>query len=108
MKFNIAEFLGMSEEKQWAFICSLQKIQEMCDNQLDVHCQAKYKRRVLADLAFRLRDETDRKRYWTAAREVWLHCSKGGIILSDLWTEWWIEKAQPIHWIAAALQAKEI
>jgi hypothetical protein len=72
-------------------------------------------RTFLADLAFRLRDEiwsdyppfTDKQHCWyNALTEInkkihtshWLGGEKS----------WWMEYAQPIHWIIAALVAKQL
>lgn len=100
--------LGVSEDEQWGFLCSQKRIQEICGNQLDVFCQKKYKRRVLADLAFRLRDETV---YLRKIEIVFEHCEgkiRNHRNPSQKYFIWWIEQAKPIHWIIAALIAKEL
>ena len=100
-EFKLLPGSSMSEEEQgkWLVLHHIIKYKQPRPNQILWES--------LADLAFRLRDEADRKCYWEAAREVWRHCYQGGIKISDLWTEWWIENSQPIHWIAAALEAKK-
>lgn len=63
---------------------------------------------TLADLAFRLRDEvTSSSDLWP---EIWnealrLVAAKYRKTQKD---EWFVDKAQPIHWIIAALIAKEL
>lgn len=59
---------------------------------------------LLAALAFRLRDKAVKKyiQGWHTARQKVSHhlgCGIGSL--------WWMEEAQPIHWIAAALLALE-
>lgn len=101
---DLLKVLDMSEDFQWNFLVGHKGIQEMCQNQLDAFCQTKHKRRVLADLAFRLRDEVVEKdwvawqigsaRVWGATHESEYNPGKFG------------NRAKPIHWIIAALIAK--
>ena len=61
----------------------------------------------LAELAFRLRDEVAGTIWWDGAKiDVWEYvCSKKN---RDIQLElFWIDWSQPIHWIIAALIAKE-
>ena len=106
---EVLAMLNMAEAEQWEFLISCPKIQEMCGNQLDAYCQPKYKRKTLADLAFRMRDETvslPDYQWAKATKYVYEY------ILSDAATNYYLaasffaDKAQPIHWIAAALIAQ--
>lgn len=68
--------------------------------------QAFYKGYIsLADLAFRLRDEASvvgkmHKGIKAVCKKV---CAPNMV-----WVEWWTYEAKPIHWIIAALIAKEL
>ena len=107
--------LDMDEDFQWNFLIARQDIQEMCQNQLDAWCESKYKRRVLADLAFQLRDEIgngmmfdDLNRQFEVYKKVLgKRAENPQIPQQDHFAVWWILHSKPIHWIIAALIAKE-
>ncbi len=65
----------------------------------------------LADLAFKLRDEAYMcKKSRPKLRKCMRIVTEKAYPLFDdksLWETWWIAKARPIHWIIAALIAKE-
>ena len=101
---NLLAVLDMTEDERWSFLCSHQGIQEMCNNQLDVNCQKKYKRMVLADLAFLLRDkvlalESGTTKWVMAMFDVYMKMT-GSKLLN--W-KWGYVVADPIHWVVAAL-----
>ena len=126
---ELLKVLDMTELEQWEYLISRSRIREMCDNQLDSYCAAKYKRRVLATLAFRLRDEAvgvqiegivpnyfDEKTPRIPFKETLFRWYKARRLIDEKLkthfypgnTEaWWREQAQPIHWIVAALIAQE-
>jgi hypothetical protein len=64
---------------------------------------------TLADLAFRMRDETV-KSYWGSARVRVFRAIKdvAHFGAAKYLEQWWDRYAQPIHWIIAALIAKEM
>lgn len=77
----------------------------------------------LAFLAFRLRDEVWDTEGWTKAKEIiWLHCRKEAAKAKELFESvddgdeplwrringWFVNVAKPIHFIIAALIAKEL
>jgi hypothetical protein len=98
---ELLSVLDMTEDKQWKWIVKRDDIQKLCDNQLDEDCHFRYKRRVLADLAFRKRDEAVKKyglKYWLLASQR--VADKAFIVYKWKWC------SQPIHWIIAALIAK--
>jgi hypothetical protein len=112
---DLLKVLDMSEDEQWDFFVSHQGIQELCEHQLDNNCQKKFKRRVLADLAFRLRDEVIEQNLtmWQRAMDiVFLKTNEEHWKEEHQFTRWsavifWFShKAKPIHWIIAALIAK--
>ena len=109
--------LDMDEDFQWNFLIARQDIQEMCQNQLDAWCESKYKRRVLADLAFQLRDEAMREysdnwalacwyvQQWIGFHKIETYESPDldGLLNADHE----ILSKSPIVWIIAALIAKD-
>ena len=108
--------LDMDEDFQWNFLITRQDIQEMCQNQLDAWSESKYKRRVLADLAFRLRDEIivneqGRMAWFNALFDVneYVGGSKKYTTPSMPFDEdrWLCYYGKPIHFIIAALITKE-
>jgi len=66
---------------------------------------------TLADLAFRLRDEVKKQglnlQYYNAAQWV-MYKATGSHNHGDYKDKWFSYNAQPIHWIIAALIAKEL
>lgn len=64
----------------------------------------------LADLAFRLRDETDRHDWETGLFEIYEYLASKQPKKKMLYTFgfWKTAFAQPIHWISAALKAKKL
>ena len=110
--FNLKQFLAMSEEEQWDCLNSLGYVSPK--ESYDYYALGKrYEfqrttRKILADLAFRLRDEAmevpKTKRFFhDALYEIQKHLNQ-----TEWATAWWgYAIAQPIHWIAAALEAKE-
>lgn len=101
-KQKLLAVLVLSEDDQWKFLIARQDIQEMCQSQLDEWSQPKYKRMVLADLAFRLRDEAVESLGEAAWHKTVV------IVCGYMWkdTAWFKNYAKPIHWIIAALIAK--
>ncbi len=61
---------------------------------------------VLADLAFRLRDEVmnfNKGAWYDATEQVWRECHN-----YREYRNFWVDRSKPIHWIIAALIAKEL
>ena len=65
-----------------------------------------------ADLAFRLRDETDPVLFWNGMVQVMNKVATTGQIYTDIGVVsnegWWWQHSKPIHWVIAALIAEEI
>jgi len=103
--------LDMPEEK-WLRAIATFAYHSRKDSEIlaDFHREYKcgYMETSLADLAFRLRDEviqTLGKDYWRDAwEEIWIKIK--GLTRENYM--WGFYKAQPIHWIIAALIAKEL
>jgi hypothetical protein len=80
------------------------KVLELCDESpADRDCPS------LADLAFRLRDEMLKMEHYApfeARRLVGNYTTKSHSI--EISEYWWACKVKPIHWIIAALIAKEL
>lgn len=102
---NPLDLLDMSEEEQvkWlhaeGILKSLGQVGYLSVND----------RFLLAELAFRLRDEaTSNLMYWDSAKiEVWqYYCEHEhrDIQLELFWVDW----SRPIHWIVAAIKAKQL
>jgi len=89
---ELLKVLDMTEEEQWDYLWRVKK----------------YVFRSLADLAFKLRDEAKEYTGWGKALEIvsdyWMRQNKTVMTLSGFW----IHKSRPIHWIIAALIAKEM
>lgn len=116
---KLLKVLDMPENKQLVFVNNLwqnRQISQEYDLSPDIHGKLKmtFQNRVmLADLAFRLRDEVkDHKR---ARHLVYRHLIKLGKIPKLMcnccyqpWWDWWVDSSQSIHWIIAALIAKEL
>ena len=93
--FDLKEFLEMEAEERMYWL-------------EENGCMSEYE--SLADLAFRLRDEaeklyTDKKKIhplYVAMNKVW-----GELQFSETYgfEPFWLYQSQPIHWIAAALEA---
>ena len=106
---NLLKVLDMNEDFQWNFLVSHQGIQELCEHQLDAFCQKKFKRRILADLAFRLRDEWSKAgAFYSAMLDIqeYLKIEKYTSRRAMSY-KFWAMQASPIHWIIAALIAKD-
>lgn len=116
--------LEMEEDEQWNFLIARKDIQEMCQNQLDAWSQPEYKRRVLADLAFRLRDKLHNviggmawdRACWEVWKYIKIQCHSNIFERKHLsiekremycchWIAFW---AKSIDLIVTALIAKEI
>ena len=108
--FNLKEFLAMSEEERnkWYFIHGVIKH----------HPTDEFRIESEADLAFRLRDEVD-KRYLHNLGDQYGETHPLYVSMNHVWgmlehattygfDAFWLYQAQPVHWIAAALQAKEM
>jgi len=89
---------------------------DMTEEEQTVECE-KYGRQFtesLADLAFRMRDEVCdgfglRYNWNIALKEVWnKSCTQHQKACYISANGWWIEKSKPIHWIVAAIKAKEL
>ena len=105
---ELLSVLGMSETEQrkWAWntaqleICQILKITEIEFNRLS-----------LADLVFRLRDEAIKlpNYLWAKATKlVYEYTNPASATNFYLAASYFADKAQPIHWIIAALIAKEL
>lgn len=108
---DLLKVLDMSEDFQWNFLVSHQDIQELCEHQLDAFCQKKFKRRILADLAFRLRNEVKgsegHEKWVKSTQKVFEYIHPGNSNNLYSVAAYFCDKAQPINWIIAALIAKE-
>jgi len=65
----------------------------------------------LADLAFDLRNEVSKnnsKSLHTGMMYVYNHANKDQDSSEEKFYTWWLEYAQPIHWIIASLIAKNL
>lgn len=116
---NLLSVLHMSEEEQLKFLDGLwekREIPEECmfkPNMASKLVMTPHNRRVLADLAFRKRNEAV-KRYgiegktpWNLATAlIWGHCT--GTEMKYSFDEFWLNIAQPIHLIIAAEIAKRL
>ena len=99
--------LDMTEEEQTSYLI------EVAENNLDDEWWNKYfyGHISLADLAFRMRDEANRlKTLKYAQRKVWekTEYEKAQPFKPMNPMVWWLDFSQPIHWIIAALIAKEL
>lgn len=100
---DVLELLDMTEEEQEKWVRNAGII--------DVFPRVE----SLADLAFRMRDEIEFKQQhcWTKAIRI-IHDECVGIhpdVEKTSWMaiyRWFFNYAQPIHWIVAALKAKEL
>ena len=116
MKEKIQELLSvldMTEEEQYEWVSQYCK-DNYIDNEItishpnlgfddyEIECS-------LADLAFRMRDEADKARLTLARIEVFKAIKEPVHFEEAKYLEyWWNSYAQPIHWIIAALIAKEL
>ncbi len=101
--------LDMPVEEQWAWITEGKKVIEFFpDDEIFIGDPQKY----LADLAFRLRDEVKAfvgHKFWDEGK-----CLVANYVANDVeggglaYNQWFIDNSQPIHWIIAALIAKEL
>ena len=103
-KEQLLKVLDMSEDEQW----------EQCYRHIPEFGQHEYS---LADLAFRLRDKYLSIDYERATWMVCCYVKKMQCIYINCGEEqlhavvkdgWWIYHSKPIHWIIAALIAREI
>ena len=100
---ELLKVLDMGEREQVVYLQE-QKLLSQYDDRIS----AKYLRGCLADLAFRLRDEAmktkeTKKRFHDALYEMQVEQGE-----TEWATAWWgYAIAKPIHWIIAALIAKE-
>lgn len=110
-KDKLLAVLDMSEDEQYRWVSRSTQQKNfgytICPNWDTLP----YQRMVLADLAFRLRDEVKyihRCSFVRAAQLVYCHCLNVEKVPKDdtLW-RWFSREANPIHIIIAALIAKE-
>lgn len=93
-KFDIKEFLDMSKASQFDWLV------------MNTNFYIYVRNESLADLAFRLRDKAMSSIYlYTAMLDV--HQAVEGPQERAQDYVFWAMRAKPIHWIAAALKAKE-
>jgi 23S rRNA A2030 N6-methylase RlmJ len=98
--------LDMTEKKQISWLKNLYYKNEESgkyDFLIDFYMDSE----SLADLAFRRRDKVDLVEFERATFRVCKKIKKKEV-LSNEKDGWWILKAQPIHWIIAALIAEEL
>ncbi len=112
--------LDLPEDEQLGFLNNLRQNRQLTISFYGFHCQpdgkfrmSDWNRGLLADLAFRPRDEAVMLKsfQWTAA-EVYNKAHHFGLKESEthaptmmVWV-WFATHAQPIHWIIASLIAK--
>lgn len=72
--------------------------------------EVKFNKKEMADLAFRLRDETDKHEWETGLFEIYEYLASKQPKKKMLYAFgfWKSAFAQPIHWIIASLIAKEL
>jgi hypothetical protein len=99
---DVLEILDMTEEEQAHWIVEwLEYNGQKGDLERYNRCELS-----LADLAFRMRNEAVRnyKKEWDRA----IVTIQIKYATSNNYGSWWQNMSQPIHWIVAALKAKEI
>ena len=122
-KFDLKKFLEMSGEEQWYWLKDHKYISALYKNTVD-----KSRKEMLADLAFRLRDEVKdlpdfvwSKAWYLIVAIVRYNYDWDNEELEENWEEWAgshdavpdtndleifaLYDSKPIHWIAAALEA---
>ena len=99
--------LDMTEEKQWAWLLN-RCVEFWPDEEVFIGSQEKY----LADLAFRLRDEVAKEDsgvlFGRGLAKICFKIYGGNNYNLNEFLSWSTVKAKPIHWIIAALIAKEL
>ena len=115
---DVLEILDMTEEEQCRYLAKLfqkryfdtDKWPEwygICD--ILIHNTFPGRKVILADLAFRMRDEVlsmpEGYRYWEIAKQ---NISIYYLDEKHNWKVYWGDRESPIHWIVAALKAKEL
>lgn len=118
---KIAEVLAVldlpeEEQRQWLYNYFVKKYYKTSDwpewyGYCDVLAHVPSRRRaILADLAFKMRDEVKhlfirRNLWWAGLERVYLYIEKIDFDGFEF-RKWFIEDAQPIHWILATIIAR--
>lgn len=107
---TLLEILDMPEDRQRICLAVDGVLKTAVDNK-GMDDGDDYLVESLAETAFRMRDEVKslfviRKLWWVGLRKVYLHVTKKKYFDGLEFREWFIEEAQPIHWIIAALIAE--
>lgn len=111
---KLLSVLNMPEANQWKFLGEANLVSIITAGRYEQILrtegsrQAKtMKRQILADLAFRMRDEAEKDYLGLAIFDVFGHLKPNWYAYKEIF-DWLLHEAQPIHWILAALIAKQL